>query len=259
VSVVGTGRPSGSGERPTELVLARIHLRTGSLGLARAELEAAAGGGRLDDAAVLDLAETRWRTGDLAGAGEAVEAYRTAGGEHPLAWVIAAEAAAAAGRLVEARTLAERAVEAAVGSLDALFAGMQPGVAWPSEGFPGAAAAELPASGDRAESATPATAEPEPPPVVEVPEPDVQLEAGRIALDAGGLDAAAVHLAVALRLAPDLAPAALELVPAGRSPALDLVRGDAYRLVGHELEARASFAAAAAVARRGGHEEAEPA
>ena len=46
----------------------------GSLALARAELESLAGRGMLDEPALLDLAEVRWRTGDLAGAGEAANA-----------------------------------------------------------------------------------------------------------------------------------------------------------------------------------------
>ena len=45
--------------------LARVHLRTGSLSLARVELEKLAGSGLLDVASMLDLAEVRWRTGDL--------------------------------------------------------------------------------------------------------------------------------------------------------------------------------------------------
>ena len=58
-----------------DLVLARLHLRLGSLGLARAELETMAGRNGLDDEGIRDLAEARWRTGDLPGAGEAAAAY----------------------------------------------------------------------------------------------------------------------------------------------------------------------------------------
>ena len=43
-----------------------LHLRLGSLALARVELETLAGVGALDDAGPVDLAEVRWRTGDLA-------------------------------------------------------------------------------------------------------------------------------------------------------------------------------------------------
>ena len=83
----------------------------GSLALARAELEAAAGRGMLDEPALLDLAEVRWRTGDLAGAGEAAHALLARGLEAPLALVIAAESVAALGRPSEARRLAGRALE----------------------------------------------------------------------------------------------------------------------------------------------------
>jgi hypothetical protein len=60
--------------RDPDLALARIHLRLGSLGLARAELEALAGRDALDIDGLLDLAEARWRTGDLPGAGDAAQA-----------------------------------------------------------------------------------------------------------------------------------------------------------------------------------------
>ncbi len=53
--------------RPDDLVLARLHLRLGSLGLARTELESLAGRAALDDEATRDLAEARWRTGDIGG------------------------------------------------------------------------------------------------------------------------------------------------------------------------------------------------
>ncbi|MDQ2965800.1 MAG: hypothetical protein M3R57_08135, partial [Chloroflexota bacterium] len=55
------------GDRPTALRMARLHLRTGLLALARVELETLAGEGTLDDEALLDLAEVRWRTDDLTG------------------------------------------------------------------------------------------------------------------------------------------------------------------------------------------------
>ena len=55
--------------RAADLVLARLHLRLGALALARAELETLAGRDALDDDGLTDLAEVRWRTGDLVGAG----------------------------------------------------------------------------------------------------------------------------------------------------------------------------------------------
>ena len=57
-------RPTPTSAR-AELVLARVHLRMGSMGLARAELETLAGRNGLDDEGIRDLAEVRWRTGDL--------------------------------------------------------------------------------------------------------------------------------------------------------------------------------------------------
>ena len=74
------------GDRSSDLALARLHLRLGSLGLARAELEGMAGSGVLDDEGLVDLAEARWRTGDLAGAGEAASAALAAGNEAVVAW-----------------------------------------------------------------------------------------------------------------------------------------------------------------------------
>ncbi|MEJ7749541.1 MAG: hypothetical protein WKF56_09575, partial [Candidatus Limnocylindrales bacterium] len=105
-------------ERDTDLVLAGVHLRLGSLSLARAELEALAGGDGLDAAALVDLAEVRWRTGDLTGAGEAAEAALENGTGPLLALIVAAEASAARGRPSEARRLAELALAAAGGSID---------------------------------------------------------------------------------------------------------------------------------------------
>ena len=120
-------------ERPAELRLARLHLRTGSYALARVELETAAGSGTLDADAMLDLAEIRWRTDDLTGAGEAAAAYLAAGRESLIALAIAAEATAALGRPAEAGRLARRAVEIAEVPLDTLFAGIRRSDVWPAE------------------------------------------------------------------------------------------------------------------------------
>ncbi len=78
-----------------------------------------------------------------------------------------------------------------------------------------------------------------------LPEPGAALEAGRAALVAGSLDEAALHLGIALRLAPALAPAVLEATAGARGPSVAIVRGDAYRLAGHEAEARNAYADAA--------------
>jgi hypothetical protein len=72
-----------------------------------------------------------------------------------------------------------------------------------------------------------------------------ELEAGRAALVAGHIDEAALRFGLALRLAPALAPAVLEATDGVRGPELILVRGDAYRLAGHETEAQQAYAIAA--------------
>ena len=122
----------GTGQRPSELRLARLHLRTGAYGLARAELETLAGAGALDDEALLDLAEVRWRTDDLTGAGEAAAAYIAGGHIALIALVVAAEATAALGRPGEARRLAGRALELVDGAIDPIFAGMPRSDVWPA-------------------------------------------------------------------------------------------------------------------------------
>jgi hypothetical protein len=128
--------PIPSVTRPGHLRIARLHLRLGTHELARAELEAAAGDGSLDEDALLDLAEVRWRTGDLPGAGVAANAYLSSGLEDVLGLVIAAEAAGAAGHSLEARQLAARtleAIDADPATLDRLFAGAARGAFWPLE------------------------------------------------------------------------------------------------------------------------------
>ena len=115
-----------------ELRLARIHLRTGSLFMARAELEAIAAREQLDTEAHLDLAEARWRTGDLDGAGEAANAYLADGGGAALGFIIAAEAFAMANRHTEARRHADLALERHLSELDPVFAGMPRRASWPA-------------------------------------------------------------------------------------------------------------------------------
>ena len=142
-AAAGEGRADDDEGRPVALRLAGLHLRMGSLALARAELESLAGRGMLDEDALLDLAEVRWRTGDLAGAGEAANALLARERTDALALVIAAEAVAAAGRPGEARRLAARALEQADGPLDPLFAGIPRSLVWPGED-----ADEVPAGAD---------------------------------------------------------------------------------------------------------------
>jgi tetratricopeptide (TPR) repeat protein len=266
--------------RSIELLLAHAHLRLGALSLARVELETMAGLGMLDTPGFVDLAEVRWRTGDLTGAGEAAHAALRTEADVPIALVIAAEAAAKLGRPSEARRLAQRAMAAATGSIDAMFAGMPRSSVWPPDADePPPTAPTLfdhepepagptegpePVSGDRPVHApatgSAAVATPPGGPVTlgfwdddetategltELPDPALELEAGRAALVAGQLDQAALRFGMALRLAPALAPAVLEATAGARGPALAMVRGDAYRLAGHELEARQSYAVVA--------------
>jgi tetratricopeptide (TPR) repeat protein len=275
-----TPSPAAPSDRQPNLVIARVHLRLGSLGLARAELETLAGRNLLDDDAIRDLAEARWRTGDLAGAGEAAVAYLESHPDDVLALVIAAEAQADLGRPSEARRLAAKALEQAGGSLDPLFAGMPRSQVWPVD--PGAAAlpagvlfddlhpGPLPtaASGNGSAGAgasDPVVHEPLDPGVPaaivggqslwgdddEPIAPSEPLDsaalfhAGRVAVEAGRIEDAATALILALRAAPGLAPAVLDVL-AGRGEALlVLVRGDAQRIVGREAEALRDHATAA--------------
>ena len=94
-----------------------------------------------------------------------------------------------------------------------------------------------------------------------LPDPADELDAGRAALAAGSLDEATLRFALVLRLAPALAPAVLEATDGVPGAAVNVVRGDAYRLVGLESEAQRAFAAAAwsgARDRRGRSEPGEP-
>ncbi|MFL5778744.1 MAG: hypothetical protein ACJ761_07345 [Chloroflexota bacterium] len=244
----GRGGATATTEAPArdvDLALARLHLRLGLLPIARAELEALAGSGRLDDEGLTDLAEARWRTGDLVGAGHAATAALDAGRDDLVALVVAAEATAGLGRPSEARKLAGRALERSNVPMDQVFAGMPRASIWPADPVdpsagPGFDGGTLPVG--RADAAGQAAAwdagE------VQVPDPATELSAGRAAL-AMDPARAAVHLAVALRLGPTLAPAVLDLLEGSRAPELELVRGDAFRLVGHESDARRAFARAA--------------
>jgi len=281
----------GTPTRQADLALARVHLRLGSLALARTELEQLAASGELDGPGRVDLAEVRWRTGDLVRAGEAAMQALNAMDEEPVALVIAAESAAALGRPNEARRLAMRAMDCLGGPVDGIFAGMPRSAVWPADAAepppttatlfhqepisaPARRAGDddtLVASTLRAapsDVGTPATApraqtpgfwdvdggaEPVAP---GLPDPVEELEAAARALAMGALDEAALRFALTLRLAPALAPAVLEATegtlgtggavgsgPAG--PALSVVRGDAFRLVGLETEARRAYAMAA--------------
>ena len=133
-----TDRPAPEGgERGAELRLARLHLRGGTYALARSELETLAGADRLDRDAVLDLAEVRWRTGDLPGAAAAAETWLAegeAGSGAPLilAHVICAEAAADRGRADEAAAHVQAAADGLGDrrTLEAVLAGIVARAAW---------------------------------------------------------------------------------------------------------------------------------
>lgn len=279
-----TDDTTASTQRAHDLVLARVHLRLGSLSLARAELETLAGRDMLDAEGVVDLAEVRWRTGDITGAGEAAAVVLDDDDGPVLALIVAAEAAAARGRPTEARRLAAKALAAANGSIDAIFAGMPRSPAWPPD--PAApppapttmfdtprAESGRAANADRRRTARESTAPSPPKDAAEdggiglwdeglAAEAEAEAEAqaevdaslptglealdeGRASLEAGDVTNAALQLALVLRVAPALAPAVLDLIGDRHDPALALLRGDAYRLVGREIDARRAYADAA--------------
>jgi hypothetical protein len=273
--------------RTPSLTLARLHLRLGSLALARAELEIMAGEGALDGPGQVDLAEARWRSGDLAAAGMAATAALDAGEDDAMVLAIAAEAAAALGRPNEARRLANQSLEHLGGPVDGLFAGMPRSGVWPADADepppttgtlfhhepvttvslragdtdPGVVAARANGGARRPDGAetSAASAEPGAPVAIgfwdgespegaprnDLPDPAHELDAGKAALLAGSIDEAALRFALALRLAPALAPAILEATDGAAGPAVSVIRGDAYRQVGLETEARRAYAAAA--------------
>ena len=262
--------------RSVEQVLAHAHLRMGDLALARVELETLSGLVALDTAGLVDLAEVRWRTGDLVGAGAAAAAALVDQGPapDPVALVVASEAAALLGRPSEARRLASLAIARAPDAIDAIFAGMPRSGVWAADAMePAPTAPTLFARGP--EGPAPATlVEPDVDADVPVgttahdgpvsmtpgfwdgdqvldadaatmPDPVLEFEAGRVALVAGALDEAAFRFGLALRLGPALAPAVLEVTEGARASSLMVVRGDACRLSGHEAEARQAYAIAA--------------
>jgi hypothetical protein len=259
-------------ERAADLVLARIHLRLGSIGLARAELEAMAGRNSLDIDGIRDLAEARWRTGDLAGAGDAASAYLHERPEDPLALLITAEMQAHLGRPGEARRIAGRVVDRSAGPVDRMFAGMPRSSIWPVEpgsrvepagtlfedvpsgpawlggGIPGLSAerdgSETTDAGDKQVTHGPGLWEHAAVAAPILPDPAELLARGRDALDADRPGRAAAALALAIRAEPAFAPAVLDLLAGRDEPVLALVRGDAHRIVGHEGEALRDYVAA---------------
>ena len=196
--------------------------------------------------------------------------------------MIAAEAQSALGRPGEARRLAGRAMERADGSLDPVFAGMQRATIWPVDQgtasgpvgvlfddlHPGPLAVRpLPVAprssgigraGDLdpagSESTVPAAAGPSlwgedtaglTADDEESLDPTVLFHRARIALETGQAGEAATGLILALRASPGLAPAILDLLSGRSESILALVRGDAQRVVGREVEAMRDHAVAA--------------
>ena len=227
-----------------------------------------AGLGLLDARGLVDLAEVRWRTGDLLGAGEAANAALREEDGAVVALVIAAEAASAVGRPSEARRMANRVLAGAPAMVDRIFAGMPRSSVWPGD------AAEPPPT-----APTLFDREPDLPPRADgyAPRSDDRVAAERVkepstaapvmlgfwdgeADDRARGDAApgcggragcgpdrvggrrarsgGAPLRAALRVAPALAPAVLEATEGARSAGLSMVRGDAYRLAGHETSRR---------------------
>lgn len=243
--------------------LAALHLRTGALLLARAELESLAARGAITGGAFADLAEARWRTGDLERAAEAAAAHLTSGGEQPIALLILAEAETAAGRPEEARGHRAALVALTDAELTALFAGMPHRANWPSlssasheprQEVGTAATGDKPGSA-RSGSVTP-TQDAHPDSRVRrrasgptFPEAGDLLNQAREDMRSGEperMAAAFDRLALALRLDPSVAANVVDLVTRRHEPAALLVRGDAMRILGRALDAEAAYIGAAA-------------
>jgi tetratricopeptide (TPR) repeat protein len=180
--------PPTDPHRPAHARLARIHLRAGLVALARAELETMAGMGELDGPALADLAEARWRTGDLPGAGEAAHAHLDGGGDEPIAYVVAAEADEARGRVADARELVakvENRADISLADFHALSGGRVRAPIWSHPDAP----TDLPPPAPRAappetpRAAAPAVAAPAP----SVPSPATPTEPS--AVEAGAAEA----------------------------------------------------------------------
>jgi hypothetical protein len=240
VTTETAGQRPGDAGRSSDARLARIHLRTGMLSLARAELETMAADGTLDTPALADLAEARWRSSDLPGAGDAAVAHLDAGGAEPVALIVAAEALAARGRTNEARGYANRLLAMlpmdAADPLEPLFAGQPRSAAWPATDVEvgEAAAAGLAASSG----------------VIGRDTARDQIQVVEAAIAAGERRGVAVRLGIILRDEAALAPLVLSLADRGiatgersgpGAAAFQLVRGDAFRAMGREIEASAAY------------------
>ena len=278
-------------ERAADARLARVHLRGGLLALSRASLEKMAGAGTLDREAMADLAEARWRSGDLQGAAEAARAHQSVAGTEPIATLILAEEQAMIGNDGSALAQAQSVADRIGGAFDVLFAMEPRSQLWPDpddgwmpEDADGPGHWGLLAGGSEVAHPTPATWRLRP---VAQPTPALAEGAGVAAavmgrggvvspggptttaaivmsgrrageelalidqaISAGDGLAASGRLAVLLRLDPALAPvilsaadrAASAAAPGGADlAALQLVRGDAYRILGRDNEAAAAY------------------
>ena len=227
MTIEATGRPKGA-SRTAEARLARLHLRTGMLSLARAELETMAADGTLDTMALADLAEARWRSGDLPGAGDAAVAHLDAGGAEPVALIVAAEALAARGRTNEARGYANRLLATlpagTADPLEPLFAGQPRSAAWPATDVEVGEAAAAGMIGFLTGAVARSTARD-------------QVQVVEAAIAAGDRRGVGVRLGISLA---DRAIATGDRTGAGAA-ALQLVRGDAFRAMGREIEASAAY------------------
>lgn len=249
--------------------LARVHLRSGMLLLARAELESRLHAGSMSATALVDLAEVRWRTGDLDGAAEAAAAHRVAGGTDALALLILAEAAAAAGRADDVERHVTELGPTTEAALSAMFAGMPRRADWSAvaaartePASPAAITARSRRSRAAASSAGSSDAVATGQPVEETSGPGVRRRPPDPSSDAETLLAEARtdlrssdpermglafdRLALALRWHPAMAADVAEMVARRQEPAALLIRGDALRALGRFLEAEAAYAAAAA-------------
>lgn len=252
------GGPRDSVARSTDARLARLHLRGGMLALARTELERMAAAGTLDTPALADLAEARWRSGDLLGAAEPARAHMAAGGSEPIGMLICAEALSAAGSVDDARALAVQVQERVGGQVERLFAGEAQGAAWPTAGPPAPLAEHTVPFGGLVGGAEVYTSTPEQwsSSVAAEPEEGDAALAGagarelEEAIESGELITVPDRLALLLRHEPDQAASilaqadrALEVCgpEAPSSAALHIVRGDALQVLGLVHDAEAAY------------------
>ena len=253
-------------ERGADLRVARLHVRGGAYALARAELEALAGTDGLDRDGILDLAEVRWRSGDLAGASVAAAAWLEDGADGgapgALAHVISAEAAAARGAHPEAASHVEAAAPGLGdrATLDAILAGIAARAAWPWEAQEPAAppvpVEEPPVPVAVPAPGAPATATPAAAPLA--PDAVVAPAAARLARAGAALvvdapERAVVLLALALRVDRAAAEAVLTALDAAepvpdQAAAFAFVRGEALRAAGRHEESRIAYASAESLA-----------